>query len=53
MSTRWKGCWGCMADDDLDGTNEIMGLVIQHEYYREVLESRENVCDVDDAGVPY
>lgn len=30
------------------GTNEIMDLIIQHEYYSEVLESRGNVRDVED-----
>ncbi len=30
------------------GTNEIMDLIIQHEYYREVLGSRGNVRDVED-----
>lgn len=29
------------------GTNEIMNLIIQHEYYREVLEQRNSVRDVE------
>jgi len=30
------------------GTNEIMNLIIQHEYYREALKQRKNVRDVED-----
>jgi len=30
------------------GTNEIMNLIIQHEYYREVLEGGEGVRDSED-----
>ncbi len=29
------------------GTNEIMDLIIQHEYYREVLAPRPDVRDVE------
>lgn len=29
------------------GTNEIMNLIIQHEYYQEVLPSRPGVRDVE------
>jgi hypothetical protein len=35
------------------GTNEIMDLLIQHEYYQEVLKRQEEVRDVEkDAGDP-
>jgi acyl-CoA dehydrogenase len=30
------------------GTNEIMDLIIQHEYYRELLDSRARVRDVEE-----
>lgn len=30
------------------GTNEIMNLIIQHEYYKEVLKSSKNVRNVED-----
>jgi len=30
------------------GTNEIMNLIIQHEYYQEVLPSRPGVRDVEE-----
>jgi hypothetical protein len=30
------------------GTNEIMNLIIQHEYYREALKHRKNVRNVED-----
>jgi acyl-CoA dehydrogenase len=30
------------------GTNEIMDLIIQHEYYRELLGSRAAARDVED-----
>ncbi|MFN2217744.1 MAG: acyl-CoA dehydrogenase family protein, partial [Anaerolineae bacterium] len=30
------------------GTNEIMDLIIQHEYYRELLGSRARVRDVEE-----
>jgi hypothetical protein len=29
------------------GTNEVMDLIIQHEYYREVLEPRSEVRDTE------
>ena len=30
------------------GSNEIMNLIIQHEYYREVLRESRNVRNVED-----
>jgi hypothetical protein len=30
------------------GTNEIMNLIIQHEYFREILENERDVRDVED-----
>jgi hypothetical protein len=32
------------------GTNEIMNLIIQHEYYREVLDGREGRDSEQDAA---
>ena len=29
------------------GTNEVMNLLIQHEYYKELLESKDKVRDVE------
>jgi hypothetical protein len=29
------------------GTNEVMSLIIQHEYYRELLGSRDQVRDIE------
>ena len=29
------------------GTNEIMNLLIQHEYYKEVLEGAQDLCNVE------